>query len=197
MNLETKICQVQSIFSQLDQEIEELKHSSGLDCRSHCTHCCENPDIEATILEFLPLAKHIYDLGWHERYLHQLAAKPEQCILLNPEQKASQDISLVPGCRMYPYRGIICRLFGFSTREDKFGNPELVACSWLKHAPAYANIFLLGIKIPTIAEYRWQVYGIDPRLCDVMYPINEAIRRAIEIVITYFWYNNPPNSVAS
>jgi len=156
MNLETKICQVQSIFSQLDQEIEELKHSSGLDCRSHCTHCCENPDIEATILEFLPLAKHIYDLGWHERYLHQLAAKPEQCILLNPEQKASQDISLVPGCRMYPYRGIICRLFGFSTREDKFGNPELVACSWLKHAPAYANIFLLGIKIPTIAEYRWQ-----------------------------------------
>jgi Fe-S-cluster containining protein len=189
MTMEDRVLAVEEVFVELDQEISKFQSWSSLHCKWGCGKCCFKPDIEATILEFIPFAHHLYihdkSFDWLER------VKKEQssiCVILNPTQAGAGL------CTEYKHRGLICRLFGFSARTNKYGKKELVTCDVIKteQQSAYEQTVVRMNQdeesIPLMHNYYMRLHGIDPVLTRDFYPINEAIRHAIETVLAYYAY---------
>ncbi len=188
MDIEEKVRSVESVFSKLDAEISSFQSASTLHCKFGCGKCCFKPDIEATILEFLPFAYNVFRSGqaesWHDKLK---ASDSETCLILNPTQSGTGL------CSTYPHRGLICRLFGYSARTNKYGQRELVTCQIIKTEQAGPYVSAQkaieeGGDIPVMSDYYMQLHGIDPELTRDFYPINEAILRAIEVVMQYYAY---------
>ncbi|MEK6783212.1 MAG: YkgJ family cysteine cluster protein [Bacteroidota bacterium] len=185
-----KIRAVEEVFMKLDGEIKAFQESSTLQCKMGCGKCCFKPDIEATILEFLPFAHYLYKAGKANEWLDRLNASDSSiCHILNPSQ---------PGaglCSEYQYRGLICRLFGYSARTNKYGEKELITCQIIKteQVEAYQNIeskIAMGEHVPVMNQFYMQLHAIDFELTRDFYPINKAIQISIESVLHYYAYRN-------
>lgn len=188
MELGDKIAAVQEVFGDLDKDIASFQSRTSIHCKFGCGKCCFKPDIEATILEFLPFAYHLYRegsaLAWHEKLGNQ---HESLCLILNPTQ---------PGaglCSEYVYRGLICRLFGYSARVNKYNKKELVTCQIIKteQAEAYRKAvddIESGGEVPVMSQYYMKLHAIDVDLTRDFYPINRAIQKAIETVMHYYAY---------
>jgi len=188
MDLLEKVAAVEKVFRELDAEIAQFQSASTLHCGWGCGKCCFKPDIEATVLEFLPFALHLYG---QDRALDWLSKLDETdssvCLILNPTQAGAGL------CSEYPHRGLICRLFGYSARTNKYGANELVTCQIIKTEQAEAfrsaeEKIAEGMPVPVMNEFYMQLHAIDAELAIVHYPINEAIRKAIETVLHYYAY---------
>lgn len=191
MELEEKILEVEKVFQKLDEAIASFQQSTTLHCKFGCGKCCFKPDIEATILEFLPFAFHLYKIGEAEQWLDSLThTNSSICLILNPT-RAGAGL-----CTEYPYRGLICRLFGYSARTNKYGKKELVTCQIIKTEQAIAyeqavtSIVEEGLEVPVMNQYYMQLHGIDFELTRDFFPINQAIRKAIETVLQYYAYRD-------
>ncbi len=180
--------QVEAVFANLDQEIASFQSRTKLHCAFGCGKCCFKPDIEATSLEFLPFANHLYEIGQAESWYERLRQTQDPiCLILNPTQGGAGL------CSEYKYRGLICRLFGYSARTNKYQQRELVTCQVIKteqasnFADATAGI-TAGEPVPVMANVYMQLHSIDPGLATEFYPINRAILRALELVMHYYAY---------
>ncbi len=186
--LPEKVRAVKNVYAKLDKEIAALQATSGLHCLSGCGECCKKPDIEATPLEFLPLALQLFDEGKAERALEDLQNKTESiCYVFRPHVTNFGGL-----CSEYPHRGLICRLFGFTARRNKEGNSELVTCKLIKKDQSAEFDQLVkemkhGKKIPVMSDYYSRIAGIDHNMV-TFYPINEAMKQAIETVLHYYAY---------
>jgi uncharacterized protein len=186
--MQEKVQAVESVFLKLDQEIAKFQSWSTLHCKFGCGKCCFKPDIEATVLEFLPFAYHLHKAGIAYDWLQRLTdSTGSVCLILNPTQAGSGL------CSEYQHRGLICRLFGYSARTTKFALQELITCQTIKteQADAYetaATKVRDNAQIPVMSTYYMQLHGIDPDLTRDFYPINTAIRKAIETVLHYYAY---------
>jgi uncharacterized protein len=189
--LPEKVRAVEEVFKALDENISRFQSWSTLHCKMGCGKCCFKSDIEATVLEFLPFAHYLYlnDLAF--KWLDDLKTHSSPvCMILNPTQAG------VGLCSQYPYRGLICRLFGYSARTNKYGVKELVTCQLIKseqsaaYAQAQQRIENNAEDIPVMNQYYMQLHAIDQDLAYNFYPINEAIKRAIEAVLHYYAYRN-------
>jgi len=192
LNIEQVVHEVEEVFLALDKEIAAFKSRSGLGCKPGCGKCCLKPDIEATVLEFIPFAYHLYKQGKAIEWLENPSLDDTVCAILDPR---------LPGaghCSSYPHRGMICRLFGFSAKLNKYGNKELVTCQVIKKEQpgeflaAYAET-LAGGEVPFMRDYYMQMYAIDWGLAQKFYPINTAIKKAIETVLHYYAYREAPD----
>jgi Fe-S-cluster containining protein len=188
MSLEEKVKSVEEVFRRLDTEISTLQSWSGLHCKAGCGKCCFKPDIEATVLEFLPFAYHLYKIGESEAWLAKVEnAESGLCPILNPTQGG------VGLCSEYAHRGLICRLFGYSARTNKYDKRELVTCQIIKTEQT-ENFNLAQLKVsegesvPVMNQYYMQLHGIDFELTHEFYPIKVAIKKAIETVLQYYAY---------
>ncbi len=188
MDLPEKVAAVEKVFRELDAEIAKFQSASTLHCGWGCGKCCFKPDIEATVLEFLPFALYLYG---QDRALDWLSKLDETdssiCLILNPSQAGAGL------CSEYPHRGLICRLFGYSARTNKYGANELVTCQIIKTEQAEAfrsaeEKIAEGMPVPVMNQYYMQLLAIDADLATVSYPINQAIRKAIETVMHYYAY---------
>ncbi len=188
MLLEDKVKEVEAIFLRLDQAIAQFQATSSLHCPVGCGKCCFKADIEATTLEFLPFAFHIYHEGkadeWREKLM---SANSSICLILNPAQGGSGL------CSDYPHRGLICRLFGYSARTNKYGKRELITCQIIKteQEKSYRQTIQKleeGSDVPVMNEYYMQLHGVDSDLTRDFYPINQALLKAIETVMHYYLY---------
>ncbi|MEJ0055716.1 MAG: hypothetical protein WDN75_08745 [Bacteroidota bacterium] len=70
---------------------------------------------------------------------------------------------------------------------------ELVTCSIIKTEQYVAyneaeKKIETGGEVPVMSDYYMQLHGIDYQLTKDFYPINEAIRKAIETVLHYYAY---------
>jgi Fe-S-cluster containining protein len=179
---------VQRVFDRLDKEIATVQKSSGLHCLAGCGECCKKADIEATPLEFLPLALQLLDEGRAEKSLEELESKQDSlCFVFRPHVTNFGGL-----CNEYPNRGLICRLFGFTARRNKEGMSELVTCKLIKQEQSEAFDQLVtemksGKKIPVMSDYYSRIASIDHTLV-TFYPINEAIKQALETVLHYYAY---------
>jgi Fe-S-cluster containining protein len=188
MDLEEKVKSVEAVFEKLDGEISKLQSWSTLHCEHGCGKCCFKPDIEATALEFLPFALHLFKTNQAEEWLTKLTETNEDvCLILHPHQSGAGL------CSEYVYRGLICRLFGYSARTNKYGKRELVTCQIIKtgQAEKFAEAekkIEEGVEVPVMNEYYMQLASIDFDMAREFYPINQAIRKAIENVLHYFAY---------
>lgn len=188
MLLEEKVKAVESLFEKLDAEISLFQSQSGLHCKLGCGKCCFKADIEATVLEFLPFALYLHKQHKTEEWSEKLKATASQiCLILNPTQAGAGL------CSQYPHRGLICRLFGYSARMNKYEKRELITCQIIKteQAKEYQSTVQKieeGLDVPVMSQYYMQLHAIDAELARDFYPINSAIRKAIETVLHYYSY---------
>ena len=196
MTLYHKIRAVEREFRNLEKEVTAFQQVTGLSCLARCGKCCHRPDIAATALEFLPLAYHLYKSGLAETWYQKLSEEsgnlcPVFLPLLKEEDKGF--------CSAYPYRGLICRLFGYSANTDKWGNANLVTCRPLKEektddVKSAQDYIQKGGNVPLMRNYQLRLMGIDPELSRKQYPIREAIRQALVVVLSYYAFRRPRKS---
>ena len=181
---------VEEVFKELDEHIELTASKTGMKCVHLCNACCRKTDIEASPIEFIPLAAWLYESGKVDEFMTRLDKSDETgyCPLFSPEAWREGNW----GCQNYEKRGLICRLFGFGYRLNREGIPELVTCKVMKEScpEAVAKARQSGIEtpeeVPLFRNYSMRLYSIDPDLAIQQLPINKAIRLAIEKL--YFHY---------
>lgn len=188
MTLAEKVTLVEEIFKDLDEEISAFQKWSGLHCADGCGKCCFKPDINATILEFLPLAFHAYDGNYADELYEKVKVKEDDlCVILDPSRLNGM-------CSDYHHRGMICRIFGYSARMNKYGTPEMITCKIIKteqevnYTMAVGEISMRSKSIPIAENYYRKLMMIDDELGRTLYPINVAIKKALEEVMHYYAY---------
>lgn len=178
-----KINSVQELFHKLDDEIKTFKGKTSLGCVNGCGRCCETPAVFVTVLEVLPLAYELWNNGQATAILDKINSdRKGWCIFYAPDP-------LVAGkgrCHVYPWRPLICRLFGYSAKKNKYEQPVLVTCQTMKdhcaseYAAAVEKLNDGTLEAPSMQQYAMQVLNIDPSLGTEQLPINQAIATAIE-----------------
>jgi Fe-S-cluster containining protein len=195
MTIKHKVLAVEKLFKRLDSEIAEFRKESGIYCFSGCGKCCNKTDIEASPLEFLPLAFHWFSEGKAEEMFQKLEENQSlNCMVYQP---LSKDDPNHGHCGEYQYRGLICRLFGYGAGKDKYGQLRMVTCKLIKENQVenYEKaVEMLKSKstVPVFADYYQKLMQIDFRLGKDMLPINEAIQAALEAVMQYYAYREFP-----
>ena len=186
MYLKYKINAVNRVFRQADACVASFQNRSKLSCLPGCSLCCQKKNIEATILEFLPAAYHLYLSGKYHDVLDDIENRLDGlCVFYNP-------FSNEGSCSLYQNRGLVCRLFGFSKKTDKQDSHILITCRQIKEHYNIDNIRNKLIHAPEISSFYLKLYGIDPKLVVHYSPINEAVKAALEIVLLHFKYTKKP-----
>ncbi|KAM3096343.1 YkgJ family cysteine cluster protein [Phormidesmis sp. 146-35] len=176
--------QVMALFEQIDQQTEEFRQATGLSCSSDCGRCCDRPSVEATVLDVLPLAIALFQQGKAEEILDQLETdSPQRCIFYQPDPTNSQK----GRCGVYLWRPSLCRLFGYAAVRDKHGQPQLAACTELKATRSLTLTHIQqqltqGLSAPSFVEFATRMESIDPAIGSQRFPINQAIRLALQKV---------------
>lgn len=193
MSIERRVELVEKLFHQLEQESAKFEQASGLSCVSGCGKCCTYPDVEASPLEFLPWAFHLFLNGEAENMLIKLdEAHSATCLIYKPLIINGQG-----RCSDYKYRGLICRLFGFAANTDKYGNLRLATCKIIKEGQtnnynATVEAISKGLKVPIFTEYYMQLNQIDFHMGNIILPVNKALKMALEEVLQYYAYRPSP-----
>lgn len=194
MEPEEKVEAVEMVFKGLDDHLAHISDQTGLNCVKHCSLCCHKKGIEATPLEFYPLAAYLHRTGQMDAFLEKLdnLKDDDLCVLLDKD--AHQNGTW--GCTAYPYRGLVCRMFGFGFRLNRMGVPDLVTCKTIKSVfpESVQRAVQLSASepetLPLFRDYSMQLWAIDPELFDKPMPINQAIRIAVERLYTFFSYQD-------
>jgi Fe-S-cluster containining protein len=173
------------IYQEIDYKTARLQLAFGLHCPSLCGACCDSNKVEATVLEALPLAEEIYQRKEQEAVrfaLEQRINKADfRCVLYQTNPS-------VPGigrCSYYEFRPLVCRLFGFALRRDKFGNLELSICKIIKErtpdAVLRAEIAISeGLDVPVYQDSFMRIASMDPGIGFRRLAINLALKEALE-----------------
>ena len=195
MSIERRVRLVEQLFQHLEVEITEFQTKTKLGCVAGCGKCCTT-SIDASPLEFLPYAFHLYLNGNAEKVLDELNIRESTiCHIYNPLSALD---SSQGSCSTYPYRGLICRLFGFGANKDKYGQLRLATCKIIKEGQQtnYDNsteAINKGLPVPIFTDYYMNLSQIDFRLGNIILPINKAIKLAIEEVLQYYTYRPMPS----
>jgi uncharacterized protein len=192
MSLAKKSELVLKLFEELDEQTSIFAADSGFKCKPGCGECCVYPKIHATILEFIPFAYKMYLEGKATGLLETLKnrdAEFSSCLIFNPIRLNSSNGS----CSSYSSRGLICRLFGYSGNLNKDGAYNIITCGIIKtENPAFFNSaesIRAGSKnLPVASEYYSKLQTIDLSLAMETYPVNVAIRKALEYTLAYYAY---------
>lgn len=190
MDLFEKSLKVREVFEELQYETDRFISESKVTCIKGCGLCCTNPQVSASVLEFLPLAFDLYDRGKCDEVLATLASLEESyCIIL---KKLSVDAD-AGQCTDYKNRGLICRLFASSARRNKTGDNELLVCKKIKESQkeeyeAASLAINQEMDVPLSSDFYSRLYNIDFDLAQDQLPINRAIGKAIEEVLRHFYY---------
>lgn len=178
----------------MEREISRFSQTTRVGCPSGCISCCLKPDLEASVLEFLPLAWHLVTTGQHDNVIARIEEGQTLCISLNTLRTDTEQ----PGCRYYTHRGAICRLFGSAAiRNLKTRRNTLYSCRIQKeeHAGHWEEMVtrintLRGV--PLVSDYYMELQTIDPQLANDYNPINLSILKAINKVEIYLSHRPKP-----
>lgn len=195
MSIEKKVYEIELLFDKLEIELATFTSTTHLFCNAGCGKCCTNPTMEASPLEFLPWAFHLFKIGEAENALEKLAKHTKPiCFNYSP----TSDTNLNQGsCTNYKYRGLVCRLFGYGATKDKFAQLRLATCSIIKEQQtenykAANEAINNGLNVPIFTDYYMNLSQIDFRLGNTYVHINKALQMALEEVLQYYAYRNYP-----
>ena len=200
MAIEEKVKQVEALFDRLEIEITAFKSQTHLYCNAGCGKCCSTPNIDASPLEFLPWAFHLFLNGKAEEILIELKNNEvKNCHLY-------RSISILEyqkgSCSNYRYRGLVCRLFGYAANTDKFGKLRMATCKIIKEQQTEnfnkaEELINKKIYVPIFSDYYMRLAQIDLRMGVILIPINEALKMAIEEVLSYYAYRPFPDGLGN
>ena len=193
MSIEYKVQAVLQFYGKVEKRTAKFKNHTGLNCIPNCGECCNKAELETTMLEFLPAADYLFRSNLADEVL-------DKCMQANDEGicifYSGINNSMGGGfCSLYEYRGLICRLFGFSACLNKHGYAGLSTCKPIKVAKVnevhLADEYIKkGGVVPVMSQYYSQLNSIDYSLSARLYPVNKAIRLAIEKVMMDNAYHN-------
>ena len=198
MAIEQKVRLVEALFDRLEIEITAFKSQTDLFCNAGCGKCCSTPNIDASPLEFLPWAFHLFLNGTAESTLEELTkVTTANCFLYRPLSVLEHHRG---NCSNYKYRGLICRLFGYGATTDKYGKMRLATCKIIKEEQqenfATAETAINnGIYVPIFTDYYMRLAQIDLKMGMTLLPINQALKAAIEEVLHYYAYRPFPDGL--
>jgi Fe-S-cluster containining protein len=181
-----KIKAVVKILDEAEKQTSLFGLRNNITCIAGCGKCCITPNIEASPLEFLPAAYELYKQGRINEFYDRIVALEEgsRCIFFIPPVDEGEN------CTFYPYRGLICRVFGYSTRVSKNNNLEMITCTIIKQSATYPELNQQKLKTaPVVSDFYMQLRNIDIREAENLMPVNEAIKKAMEMVLFHFRYN--------
>jgi len=179
-SLSARVDKIRDIFASLDAKTDLLAQATGLACPKGCGRCCENPDIEVSAADWLPLAFALcQDDKATEMIETLLHVGSERCIFFESEPTKAGH------CSAYQDRPTLCRQFGFSTRESSHGRREHVACIVHKqtHCDALARVQAKldeGITAASHRDTAMALLALEPSLGKEQRPINLALLEAIQ-----------------
>jgi len=186
---------VEAVFDELEQSFGAYQLRSSLSCIPGCGACCNNPNIEATVLEMLPLALHLYDLGQAETVLEELQSYSGFACY---HYKRNSLDGLMSSCSVYKQRPVICRVFGAAGDRDKYGNTRLSVCRHIKQNKAEAyQLALQNLPReapPRMATGKQRLRQIDFTLGREDLPINQALQRALQLVLFQSSFSDPESA---
>lgn len=173
---------VQAIYADIDAAVARFQTHSGLVCPPGCGQCCLFGRVEATVLEFLPLAFGLHRLQQAEELLDRLllASQGPRCLLYQADRIARGE----GGCSQYAGRPLVCRLFGFAGNRDRQGVARLALCRTMKEQGNREATFLGQIDdgMPIFAEAGMRMTSLHPAYGTQRLPINKALAEALAVV---------------
>lgn len=180
---------VETVYLELEDTYGGYQRSSGLTCSPGCGACCNNPQVEASPLEMLPLALDIYDRGQAESVLDSLRLHSGfSCIHFTRHSLDGRQGE----CGIYPLRPSLCRMFGAAGVSGRDGNVRLSVCRTIKEERAghYRQALLASDSTPPrMADGKERVRQLDYALGGRDQPINEALATALEKVLMASCYS--------
>lgn len=85
MSIVKKVNEIELLFALLDSEITSFQSTTKLSCVPGCGRCCTHNQIDASPLEFLPWAYHLYINGEAHDVLDTLNEETSRiCHIYNP-----------------------------------------------------------------------------------------------------------------
>ena len=181
--------QVEQVMAEIGERYGQYQRDRGLFCRSGCGECCLHPGIEATVLEMLPLAFSLLQEGKAESTLDTLQTHDLPGCFFYSRHSADGKQGQ---CSVYMKRPGICRLFGAAGYNGREGDVQLSVCKNIKadHPKALQDtiIALESDPPPMIRNGKEQIRQIDYELGGLNYPINDAMKLALEKVLFEQYY---------
>ena len=100
--------QLMILNDEIAQTYSRYQNDRKLFCRSGCGECCLHPGIEASVLEMLPLALHLYDQGIAESTLEALQQHNQAgCFFIRLHQRIGKVATVVCTPTALPYAGCL------------------------------------------------------------------------------------------
>jgi uncharacterized protein len=181
--------QLMILNDEIAQTYSRYQNDRKLFCRSGCGECCLHPGIEASVLEMLPLALHLYDAGVAESTLEALRQHDQAgCYFY----QASSEDRKSGQCGVYPYRPAVCRMFGAAGYRGREGEVLLSICKVIRSDEPEAVIAteqsLQTETPPMMRNHKAQIAQLDYELSKENMPIKQATEAALEKVLTKAYY---------
>ena len=187
MNIKETVFNLQKVFDEMGEVFAGFQKDSGLHCITGCGQCCTYPDVEATILEGLPFALHVYREGKLDEWISRLEKSDGPCLLWDGDPVVGAG-----KCLSYEYRPSICRVFGASGYLDKNKKVSLSICKHIKAAlPAEVEQALKNRTVentPIIAQWYSKIQALGTPEMLERKPINKALIEALHLVGFYAQY---------
>lgn len=182
MNIREFAFNLQKVYAEMSATFSAYQSSTGLHCLANCGRCCMNPDVEASVLEMIPFALKIYDLGQLDEWLEKLETNTQEyCLLFVPGESIGEG-----KCGSYLERPSVCRMFGVAGTFDKYQNITHSICKYIKELNS--TIPTGTPETPLIPQWSAKLSGLDPELTQKKLPMNLAIKGALEKIAFYTQY---------
>lgn len=176
MDLDRVCEEILVLYRAVDSAAGSFSKLTGLNCPAGCGQCCESPEIQATALEMLPMARSIIDSNRNDS-LGDLEAGV--CIFFQKGTRPGQG-----RCGAYEFRPLVCRLFGYAARRNKTGQSEFAPCRVHRQDPGKAldHARAMPEMAPDFGSEFTKLASLDPAQGWELLPINTALKRALERV---------------
>jgi hypothetical protein len=183
MQVAKNVKAIERLFILIDEAGKVFLDGVEIRCPIGCDKCCHGKNITASPLEYLPYSYHLFNEGiLEEKFWEYKDAPKDTCFLLD------KDTTTLKGrCGNYAFRGFECRLFGNAASVLKTGEKSFSGCRILKDQITNEGAFQSHLQktAPVYAEFYMNLRAVDNNYGGLLYPINEAILKSMEIV-----YNN-------
>ena len=146
--LKVKVAKIENLLKRAEKATEKFKKLYKIGCFDGCGKCCLYNNIEASSLEFLPLAEYVWENGGAVELLEKLQniGAEEHCLFyVHDESNPKKGF-----CSVYQKRGLICRLYGFSLRKNKKGELDILTCKEIKEK---YNIHVVPLRVTLGARH--------------------------------------------